>query len=270
MDIYRFINSKDMEQYCRDEQLMFNPIERVFLIWQSRKHTVQEKHNAYEEIMKESPDFTFYLREWDYIKISLPNFLQEYMRIENNLVNILSCEEIAAFTYIRSADDIDCIYPYNEKIYSSKSICLCAIKELEQMNNWDKCKVIYRPILSDVSAKSSYATLYVNHGLEDVFISEKDILSKEDSKIFHTFDEMKIDIPLPFKDNDFLIERYTYGAVPFEYKVNEFRFSDTGMGLSSWGYPFEEEIYVSNYLNLEYAPKTPQKEYDPDDGDVPF
>ena len=86
-------------------------------------------------------------------------------------------------------------------------------------------------------------------------ITEKAILSSDDSKIFHTFDEMKIEVPLPFKDYDILIERYVYCAVPFEYKMNEFQFSDTGLGLSSWVDPFEEEIYVSNYLNLEYASK---------------
>lgn len=53
---------------------------------------------------------------------------------------------------------------------------------------------------------------------------------------------MQIKVPLPFEYYDNLIEKYRYGATSFEYVVDEFQFSDKGMGL---------------YLNLEYAPKIP-------------
>lgn len=270
MDIYKFINSKDIEKHCRDIQFKFSPLESAFLIWQSRKHTIQEKHSAYIEVMKESPEFSFYLREWDHKKISLQKFLREYMRIENKLSDFLASDKMGAFTYINSADDVDCNYLYNEKIYSSKRICLNAIRKFEQKCNWNKCKMIYRPILSDTNAKSGLIILHISDELRDTVITEKATLSSDDNKIFHTFDEMKIEVPLPFKDHDILIERYVYCAVPFEYKMNEFQFSDTGLGLSSWMYHFEEEIYVSNYLNLEYAPKAHLPEYDSNDEDVPF
>ncbi len=270
MDIYDFINSKDIEKHCRNNQYEFSPLERAFLIWQSRKYTIQEKHSAYLELIEEFPEFFFYLREWDYKKISLQHFLMEYMRIENRLTDILVNNKSAAVTYDKSLDDIDYKYPFNEKLYLSKHICLSAIKNLEYKRNWNKCKVIYRPLLSDSKEKTFSFSLYVNEALEDVFITETGFLSAEETKIFHTFDEMKIEVSLPFKDNDLLVEKYNYNAVPFEYKIDEFQFSDTGMGLSHWLYPFEEEIYVSNYLNLEYAPKFYEVEYEPNAEDVPF
>lgn len=121
-----------------------------------------------------------------------------------------------------------------------------------------------------INAKSGLIILHISDELRDTVITEKAILSSDDSKIFHTFDKMKIEVPLPFKDHDILIERYVYCAVPFEYKMSEFQFSDTGLGLSRWVYPFDEEIYVRNYLNLEYASKDHLPEYDSNDEDVPF
>lgn len=270
MDIYNFINSKDIEIHCRNNQYNFTPLECAFLIWQCRKYTISEKHKAYQKLIDKFPDYLFYLREWDYMKISLQQFLIKYMEIENRLINILENNKIAAVTYIKSSDNIDSLYPFNEKLYLSKHICLSAINKYENKSNRDKCKVIFRPLLLEAKERTSSISLYVNEELEDVFITETGFLSAEEIKIFHTFDEIRIEISLPFKDNDLLIEKYIYNAEPFEYKTDEFEFSDTGMGLISWIYPFEEEIYVSNYLNLEYAPQVPKTKYDTTLENMPF
>lgn len=270
MDIYKFINSKDIEKHCRDIGFNFNPLESAFLIWQSRKHTIQEKHAAYSHILNQSAEFEFLLREWDYKKTTMRDFLQNYMRIEDGLLSSIEENKPAAVTYIKSLDDIDSQYPYQEKLYLSKEVCFSAIKEFEPKCNWNKCKLIYRSLISDINAKANSISIHFDEEFNTVFVTETAQLSANDSKIFHTFDEMQIKVPLPFEDYDNLIEKYRYGATSFEYVVDEFQFSDKGMGLSHWVYPFDEEIYVRNYLNLEYAPKLPQKEYDPDDEDVPF
>lgn len=258
MDIYNFINSKDIETHCRDNQYNFTPLESAFLIWQCRKYTLSEKHKAYQKLIDEFPEYSFYLREWDYKKISLQEFLLKYIKIESKLKNIVDNNKIAAVTYIKSTDEINCGYLCDEKLYSSKHICLSAINKYENKSNYDKCKVIYRPILLETKDRTYSISLYVNEELEDVFMTEIGFLSADEIKIFHTFEEFKIELSLPFKNNDLLIEKYIYNAEPFEYKSDEFDFSDTGMGLFSWIHPFEEEIYVSNYLNLEYAPKFPK------------
>lgn len=49
MDIYSFINSKDIEAHCRKIGYHFNPLESAYLIWQSAKHSIEEKHKAYRE-----------------------------------------------------------------------------------------------------------------------------------------------------------------------------------------------------------------------------
>ena len=55
MDIYEFIESKDIREHCRKMQYEFTALESAFLIWQSDK-TIQQKHAAYREIIEVMPD----------------------------------------------------------------------------------------------------------------------------------------------------------------------------------------------------------------------
>lgn len=51
MDIYSFLNSKDIERHCRDIQHTFDPVACAYLIWQSENYPVEEKHKTYQEII---------------------------------------------------------------------------------------------------------------------------------------------------------------------------------------------------------------------------
>ena len=55
MDIYEFIESRDIREHCRKIQYKFTARESAFLIWQSDK-TIQQKHAAYREIIETMPD----------------------------------------------------------------------------------------------------------------------------------------------------------------------------------------------------------------------
>ena len=96
MDIYKFINFKDIENHCRDIGFNFNPLESAFLIWQSRNHTIKEKHAAYNHILNQPAEFEFLLREWDYKKINMRDFLRNYMRIEDGLLSSIEENKPAA------------------------------------------------------------------------------------------------------------------------------------------------------------------------------
>lgn len=152
-----------------------------------------------------------------------------------------------------------------ERLYKNKELCLSAIKEYEQPNYWDKCEVICRHIIGSIKDKPFSISLQINGKFENNYITEAGYLSKEESKILHTFDDMKIEVPLPFKENDYVIEKYRYLAIPFEYRTHEFEFSERGMYLNGWICKYDEELYVSNYLNLEYASIQDEPKYDSSD-----
>ena len=95
----------------------------------------KRKHAAYNHILNQSAEFEFLLREWDYKKINMRDFLRNYMRIEDGLLSYIEENKPAAVTYIKSLDDIDSQYPYQEKLYLSKAVCFSAIKEFEPKCN---------------------------------------------------------------------------------------------------------------------------------------
>ena len=53
-----FVNSKDIREYWEDIGYKPAALESAWLIWQSKNHTVAEKHEAFEKIIKTTEDYT--------------------------------------------------------------------------------------------------------------------------------------------------------------------------------------------------------------------
>ena len=51
MDIYEFINSNDIREYLKTKQYTFDSLQQAFLIWQSGRHTLTQKHEAWKELI---------------------------------------------------------------------------------------------------------------------------------------------------------------------------------------------------------------------------
>ena len=272
MNVYSYINSKDIRKHCIDINHQFDPIATAYLIWQSKGHTIAEKHKAYMEIADKYPDIYFYMREWDYKGIYLKDFLTKYIEIENKLLSAFDNSQNVFYTYQKVGEEMTSKM-LRERLYKNKELCLSAIKEYEQPNYWDKCEVICRHIIGSIKDKPFSISLQINGNFENNYITEAGYLSKEESKTSHTFDDMKIEVPLPFKENDYVIQKYRYLAIAFEHRTHEFEFSERGMYLNGWICKYDEydrELYVSNYLNLEYASIQDEPKYDSSDEDCPF
>lgn len=51
MDIFRFVNSKDVREHLRDIGYEFNSLEAAWLIYQCRDAAIDEKHKAWNELI---------------------------------------------------------------------------------------------------------------------------------------------------------------------------------------------------------------------------
>ena len=56
MDAYEFINSKDVRKYLASQNYQFTPVQRAFLVWHSKRHTLEQKHEAWNDIINTLPD----------------------------------------------------------------------------------------------------------------------------------------------------------------------------------------------------------------------
>ena len=56
MDIYNFINSKDIQEYLRGINYTFTTPEAAFLVYMCKHVTLEEKFQAWFEIIRTMPD----------------------------------------------------------------------------------------------------------------------------------------------------------------------------------------------------------------------
>lgn len=83
MDIFKFINSRDIRDYLKSIEYKFSSIEAAWIIWQSRYATLEEKHAAWEELIATTPDCEIKERPNTRSQKSLHTFLAELIAFEN-------------------------------------------------------------------------------------------------------------------------------------------------------------------------------------------
>ena len=56
MNIYEFVNSRDIREHWQKIGFVPNAIESAWLVYQSNNHTIEEKHEAWRWIIANMPD----------------------------------------------------------------------------------------------------------------------------------------------------------------------------------------------------------------------
>lgn len=98
MNIFRFINSKDICGYLRELQYQFTVPEAAFLIYMSRIVPLKEKFHAWQEIINTMPDCS--MKERFNMKAipSFHQFLEDYMALQKKMLAWFYQQEKAVYT----------------------------------------------------------------------------------------------------------------------------------------------------------------------------
>lgn len=100
LNIYSFINSRDIREHLQNIDYRFSSLEAAWLIWQSRYATLREKHAAWEELIQTMPDCEIERRPNTVPQPSLHGFLKAYMEAENRYIEtVLTTEPQAIYTF---------------------------------------------------------------------------------------------------------------------------------------------------------------------------
>ncbi|MBR4333820.1 MAG: hypothetical protein IKP72_14155 [Clostridia bacterium] len=86
MDVLRYINSKDIREHLRKTSYKFSALEAAWLIYQSRYATLEERHQAWKQLIAEYPDCPIPKRMNTVPQDSLHHFLEEYMDMEKRML----------------------------------------------------------------------------------------------------------------------------------------------------------------------------------------
>jgi len=86
MNIFDFINSRDIARYLKEIEYQFSALECAWLVWQSHKHSLKQKHEAWQELVHTTPDCSVAKRTGHNAVHSLHTYLLNYMELQNREV----------------------------------------------------------------------------------------------------------------------------------------------------------------------------------------
>ena len=214
MDIYEFIESKDIREHCRKIQYKFTARESAFLIWQSDK-TIQQKHAAYREIIETMPDEKLNERICTAEFEHLHEFLSRYMECENYLFRVFGEREEAVYM---SKVFYNGEWENEKKTYSIHDVCLN-----ETIKRWEGDGIYFavskKWIRREHEEPEKEVTVYFNKYEEPYKIAEVGILNEMQQEVNTLFEWMWINVPTPFKKGDivYVPNGYRIGCPPTMY-----------------------------------------------------
>ena len=112
MDIYSYLNSRDVTAHCREISHCFNAVEQAFIIKYCRHISVEEKLRLYQEIIDTVPDelisekALYFRHEHEDMPDSFHSILAEYAKeLRAALDRFLSPEEHAVYSIVLKESD---------------------------------------------------------------------------------------------------------------------------------------------------------------------
>ena len=267
MDIYKFINSKDVRKYLKEINYEFTTIETAWLIWQSTR-PIEERHKAWQEMIDTMPDVTVEDKRNDIP--SLHQFLKEYMQLEKRIIDRFynpTCECVfyqysISGWYNGEFESYDC-----GNMFLDFSSCYeAALSDVKDLDN---------PAIEITMNSHLYkikAVYCEDMSLMQIFNINKDSSKKDDMD--YEFFKMWFPIPMPFKKGDIVVlarnshngycrpcnyEPYVLDLSSYDrYKEDGKRGCDYS-DMCVWGYSLfgngqlnDDEWSIYNYMDLEY------------------
>ena len=88
MDVFSFINSRDIRDYLKQIEYRFNSLEVAWLIWQCRSMSYEDKKGAWQEVINTMTDCKVESRAnvkgWDSLHSMLRQYISEMDRDMSN------------------------------------------------------------------------------------------------------------------------------------------------------------------------------------------
>lgn len=261
LDIFRFVNSKDIRNHLRKINYKFNSLEAAWIIYQCSSASLNEKHDAWQKLIETMPDQPIKERNHTKAFDSLHRFLTEYMKMENRWIEDFCRQDGNAVYHLRIQKrkfwiDENTVFSSFEKCYNealngndSKNAIKFIIEKGHLDQPWQEYEAIY-------SAKGEIMSITLN----DIQNDFDDILK------WHSFDGLGFTFPTPFQKGDIVWEPESEGDCKGPFVLTDICstcFSESverckdvsdmntrGYFQSDDGDIYDESMW--NYMDLEY------------------
>lgn len=266
MNIIQYINSIDVARHLERIGYEFSAPDAAFIIWQSHKVSLAEKHRAWQDLIDTTPDCPVESRYAP--QESLHSFLKSYMDMENRLLEQFF-KQVDGYSYryrflLTHKDDE---WKDSEYKYPDYESCYAAwLKDFSDTRF--HCKIIKEKIFDSHENRNTMKLhLYRNDivmGIQALYLSD------DDEQLTRVFDGMWLNIPTPFEKGDVLISPYGPYGGSFHYDNGSYPFALTHIcnwdehprytdnsDMTASGYFINDDgsVYhecMHNYLDCEY------------------
>ncbi len=272
-EICRFVNSKDIRQHLLDINYEFTTAEASWLVYECRNATLQEKINAWENIISTRPDQSVNSFHFDKPYESIHKVLKDYIEMKNKMLEMFMQEVPGGFYQYKVSYSIyDNDYD-DSPAYSSFDKCHRQLKtELKESEDDEilrcsirRCEIdSFYPITACCSRTGEVTDVKVDadYGVFDWQLTD-------------FFDNLWFHFPVPYKKGDILYDPcrsqkclesgpvVMTGITPLAYEEDGREHSDTS-DMNVWGYFQKDDgtIYSEvtwNYMDYEYYPQAELK-----------
>lgn len=233
-DILRFLNSKDVESYWRKTGFdkKCTPQQAAFVIWNSRKVTLEDKFKAWEQLIGESDDCPVAspaqcarMNIAEELSGSLHAFLRAYIALNKKIIEEFYRNGDNAVYSFKVYYRGDADWHEDGQIYAAAEDCFAAV-------NYDKDLV---PLIEAVKIRKQWVGVRKQTELsvlpdKTILGVDADGLPEEQLDLFQAFEWMWFNFPTPFKRGDIVVSDFT----PFGWRI----YADEPFVLSSlctWG-----------------------------------
>lgn len=249
MEIFKYINSKDIAEHLKKIDYQFNAFESACIILDTYKIPMRERLKALKDILYFLSDCKGVDREgeeWIHINKNIKN----YIDVANEFIASLFIDKGYNFSYRylcvgRVNQDIVCggIYEsFEEAINGAK-----ADKEL-QKNMDDRTVLSITRNKKGNKDESDVDEIFLTNNYEISEIIERPSIT--DAITYHPFYGENVHVPVPFKKGDKIWDWHAPINASNNALIYEF-LEETPEGLKTINCFNEEEI-LENYLSMEY------------------
>ena len=268
MNIYEFVNSRDIREHWQNIGFVPNALESAWLVYQSNNHTIEEKHEAWRWIIANMPDCEVAGKDIETPQKSLREFLTRYMGIENAIISNFFAAEAGAF-------------------YTYRALWKSDFEKYDDGTEWYKVNSIF-PTFDDAYADATeddeLAPLFLEfekkhlgaHGrsicirmtpdkkpvfLDEEFVFETIGTDEESDLYYNIFFYLHFDFPTPFKKGDIIcpakVKHKNPKAWDATFVIGEDSEDGTPVGyMAEDEYVYRERIY--SYMDFELLDGEPR------------
>lgn len=237
MDIYSFMNSKDIAEHLKAMDYQFTAYEMAYLVYQSKRATLEQKLTAYQDILSETPDCEPSYRLLDRTLDSTHELLTKYIDLTNRRLDSFPKGDGYWYSIERSFYGFDSS-DYADLVFASYVDCIEYLREeiseeSEQAKELDSER-IQAPFLNPV-CKIAKRKIGEEDKICEIELSDKlEPLDVVDYQWIDDPDDVEemlangcIQVPVPFKAGDIVKDCTLREPSPFVFTYLQFWDSNT-------------------------------------------